>query len=347
MVSTRKKRQSNGSILSYLDDHDQDLIIGNAVNERPENNTVNSGTNDRNFIVGTSNKNSATIENALNVKTLERCFNQWIDREMNKIVDTVDDRIQNAIFTDIDNTVAPQIQLAIRSKNAYSGRDATSVAVNSECGKHAGLIASFGNASGNNGIQKVSNGNDETRDNILDEVSELSVPETLFDRQTHTHHIVTGKATQTNQISEFLTGRILTPHNPPSHQYQTHTRQRKNHKKIINQWLNKHQEIKAQTHTIPLIVQLMQLLELQPNNNPQAVTILRLVSKITIIFDGKHEKFELWRPIPHNAQNATRNDRSRENQPISCPFTKRSTPNIQKNKYIKQENYRWRANCTD
>ena len=34
--------------------------------------------------------------------------------------------------------------------------------------------------------------NDETRDNIPDEVSELSVPEKRFDRQSHTHHI-TGK----------------------------------------------------------------------------------------------------------------------------------------------------------
>ena len=34
----------------------------------------------------------------------------------------------------------------------------------------------------------VSNVNDENRNNIPDEVSELSVPEARFDRQTHTHH---------------------------------------------------------------------------------------------------------------------------------------------------------------
>ena len=31
------------------------------------------------------------------------------------------------------------------------------------------------------------NANDETRNNIPDEISELSVPGTIFDRQPHTH----------------------------------------------------------------------------------------------------------------------------------------------------------------
>ena len=124
----------------------------------------------------------------MNVKTLERCFNERIDREMNNIVDTVEDRIQNAILTAIDNIVAPKIELAIRSINASSGRDATSVAANSECREHVGINASFEKVSGNNNVQQVSNGNNKTRNNISDEVSELSVPETCFDRQTHTHH---------------------------------------------------------------------------------------------------------------------------------------------------------------
>ena len=55
---------------------------------------------------------------------------------------------------------------------------------------------------------------------------QTSVPETYFDRQPHTHHMVTGptgggdRTAQTNQFPELLTGRILTPLNPPSHQYQ-------------------------------------------------------------------------------------------------------------------------------
>ena len=188
MVSTRKKRQSNKKLLSQLDDFDQDMIIGNAASERQENVVVNGGTNDQNFTVGTSNVSSIVNENVLNIKTLERSFNERIDREMNNIVETVEDRIEKSILTAIDNIVAPKIELAIRSINASSGRDVTSVSANSERMEHAGINASFENASENNNKLNATNENDETRQNIHDKVSELSVSGTHFDRQPHTHH---------------------------------------------------------------------------------------------------------------------------------------------------------------
>ena len=188
MVSTRKKRQSNRRLLSQLDDFDQDMIIGNAVSERQENVVFNEGTNDRNFTVGTSRNDPIVNGNAMSVKILERCFNERMDREMSNIVDTVEDRIQNEILTAIENIVAPNIELAIRSINASSGWDATSVSANSERREHVGISTSFENASGNNDTLGVSNVNDETRQNIPDEVSELSDSETRFDRQPHTHH---------------------------------------------------------------------------------------------------------------------------------------------------------------
>ena len=81
---------------------------------------------------------------------------------MGNIVDTVKDGIRNAILTVIESNVAPKIELAIRSKNASSGRDATSVAANSECREHIGINASFENAHRNNNVQQVLNGSDET-----------------------------------------------------------------------------------------------------------------------------------------------------------------------------------------
>ena len=107
---------------------------------------------------------------------------------MNNIVDTVEDRIENATLTAIDSIVAPKIEIAIRSMNASSRRDATSVSANPERREHVGNNTFFENASGNNNTSGVSNVNHETRHNIPDEVSELSVPETHFDRQAHTHH---------------------------------------------------------------------------------------------------------------------------------------------------------------
>ena len=179
MVSTRNKRQSNKRLLRQLDDFDRDIIIGNADSERQENAVVNEGTNDRDFTVGTSNNSSVVNGNAMSVETLERCFNERSDREMSNIVDTVEDKIQNAILAAIDNIIAPKIELAIRSMNASSGRDVTSVSANSERREHVGINVFFENASGNNDTLGVSNVNDETRPNIPDEVSELSVPEIM------------------------------------------------------------------------------------------------------------------------------------------------------------------------
>ena len=94
MVSTRKKRQTNRRLLSQLDDPDQDMIFGNAASKTQENIVVNEGTNDRDFTVSTSGNNSVVNGNAMNVKTVERCFNERIDSEMSIIVDTVEDRIR-------------------------------------------------------------------------------------------------------------------------------------------------------------------------------------------------------------------------------------------------------------
>ena len=97
MVSTRKKKQSNRRLLSQLDDFDRDMIIRNAVSERQENAVVNQSTNDRDFTVGTSSKDSIVNGNVMSVKTLERCSKKRSDREMSNFVDTVEHRIQNAI----------------------------------------------------------------------------------------------------------------------------------------------------------------------------------------------------------------------------------------------------------
>ena len=50
---------------------------------------------------------------------------------------------------------------------------------------------SFENASENNNTIGVTSINDEARRNSQDGVSELSVPGTQFDRQSHIHHVMT------------------------------------------------------------------------------------------------------------------------------------------------------------
>ena len=332
MVSTRKKRQSNKSLLSQLDDFDQDVIIGNTASERQENVVVNEGINDQDFTVGTSNVSSIINENVLNVKTLERCFSERIDREMENIVETVEDRIQSAILTAIDNIVGPKIELAIRSKNASSGRDVASMSANSERREHTGINASFENASENNNTIGVTNINDEARSNSQDGVSELSVPGTQFDRQSHihhvvtgvkerhtmlaggsgqiynphhmmtepsneTHHMVTGQTAQTNQSPEFLIGRIQTPRNPSFHQYQNLSTQVSQDKNLpVVEQTPTNQNLEANNSINRLADAIAGITTQQ---RPQAATMLKPVSTNTLIFDGKNEKFELFEDLFH------------------------------------------------
>ena len=109
---------------------------------------------------------------------------------MSNIVDTVEDRIQNAVLTTIYSTVASVIELASRSLNESSGRDASSVTAISERGEHSGITVPFENESERNSTLHMLNTNDDTGNEIPDEVSEMSVPHTYIDRQPHTHHII-------------------------------------------------------------------------------------------------------------------------------------------------------------
>ena len=205
MVSTRKKKQSNKRLLSQLDDFDQDMIISNVAGERQESVMVNEGTDGQDLTVGTSSASPVVNRDVLNVKTLERCFNERIDREMNNIVDTVEDRIQNAILTAIDNIIVPKIELAIRSVNASSGRDATSASTHSERREHTGINASFENASENNDTSGVTNVNDETRCSFHDGVNGLSASGTQLDRWSPTRYMTLGGSIETHH-SKRTTG---------------------------------------------------------------------------------------------------------------------------------------------
>ena len=332
MVSTRKKRQSNKRLLILLDDFDHVVIIGNTASERQENVVVNEGINDQDFTVGTSNVSSIINENVLNVKALERCFNERIDREMENIVETVEDRIQNATLTAIGNILGPKIELAIRSMNVSYGRDAASMSANSERREHTGINVSFENASENHNTIGVTNINDEARRNSQDGVSELSVPGTQFDRQSdihhlvtgvkerhtmlaggseqiynprhmmtepsnETHHMVTGQTAKTNQFPEFLTGRIQTPRNPSFHQYQNlSTRVSQDNNLPVVEQTPTNQNLEANNSINRLADAIAGITTQQ---RPQAATMLKPVSTKTLIFDGKKEKFELFEDLFH------------------------------------------------
>ena len=116
------KKQSNRRILSHSNGFGRDVIFGKATSEKQENIKVNEGTTDRDFTVGTFSRDTVIKEIVVNVRTLERRFNERIDGEFSNIVDTVQDRIQNGILTCIENKFGPKIEIVIRSINKCSGQ---------------------------------------------------------------------------------------------------------------------------------------------------------------------------------------------------------------------------------
>ena len=100
--------------------------------------------------------------------------------------------------------------------------------------------------------------------------------------------MVTGQPAQTNQFPEFLTGRIQTPRNPSSHQYQNLSKQ------VI------------QDNNLPMVEQTPRNQNSDANNSinrladaiagiatqqrPQTARMLKPVSTNPLIFDGKKRK---------------------------------------------------------
>ena len=81
------------------------FILRNTASDRQENATVKEGTVNQELAADSHENSLAIIENAVNMKTRERCFSEMIDREVSNLVDTVEDRIQNAILTAFDSIV--------------------------------------------------------------------------------------------------------------------------------------------------------------------------------------------------------------------------------------------------
>ena len=110
--------------------------------------------------------------------------------------------------------------------NASSARDAASLMAIPDFGEHIGITARFENVSEGNNTLNVLNTNNETRNKIPDEMSELSIPDTHFVRQPHTHHCFSKRGFKlchfvTNTLSFFS----LTLHEVGIHQLKSTIKQ--------------------------------------------------------------------------------------------------------------------------
>ena len=105
-----KAAKSKVSFLGQLDDFDQDAISGHAMNSGQQNDIINDGTINREFALNNSGSFSTAFENTVNIQTLDRYFNEMIDREIGNNVDTVEVSTQNAILTAIYDNNIPRFE---------------------------------------------------------------------------------------------------------------------------------------------------------------------------------------------------------------------------------------------
>ena len=111
------------------------------MSNRQGNSTIIKGTDDQVFTVGTSDNYLMAKEITVKVETMEEFFNGKIDKKRTIRVDTVEDWIQNAILTAFDNNITCKIELTVRSNNASSAQNATSVTANSKRGEQSKITA--------------------------------------------------------------------------------------------------------------------------------------------------------------------------------------------------------------
>ena len=118
---------------------------------------------------------------------------------------------------------------------------------------------------------------------------------------------------QRKKIPEFFTARILTPRNTPSHQHQNLSTQVSQDNKLpMVEQTPGNQNLDANTSINRLADAFAGSATQQ---RPQAATMLKPIATNTF-FMAKTRNLNCLKPISHNAQNATENDGSHENQPF-------------------------------
>ena len=110
--------------------------------------------------------------------------------EVDNIVATIEDKVDNSILAAIANLVSPRVDLAIRLANALSGRDPGIVLYDPDQRVFSGNTEEIPHMTTADRLNSNTETNriDETRDNTRVEACDSPAFENNFDRRTHTHY---------------------------------------------------------------------------------------------------------------------------------------------------------------
>ena len=186
-VPTWKTRRQNQKIFSQFYESDTDFMIAQNNYDAPTENRTNTAEEN---ITSICTKNPTQVNDSqLYVHTLERSVVNKVRSEVENVITTIETKVRDAILTAIESLVVPGVELAIKSVNAFYGRDVSSVVPDPNQKEFPGNIEGL-QMTASSRINSITELNkiDETRGNITNESGDLSINGKDFDRQTRTHH---------------------------------------------------------------------------------------------------------------------------------------------------------------
>ena len=154
----------------------------------------------------------------VDVKTLEEKIVSKVESDEDNVMTTVETRMQNAVLTATEGLVIPTVQLTVKSAIASAGRSVDGNVMEFDqkdfSGNFQGLQLTISSRKNSyTGLNMI-----ETRSNITVEEGDLLVNDRKIDRQTHTHHMVTGENAP-QEFPEVLPGHIPTNREPSQTQH--------------------------------------------------------------------------------------------------------------------------------
>ena len=144
---------------------------------------------DRNPCLNNTKDPNQVNKSQVDMHTLEENIVSKVGSEMDRVMTTVETRVQDAVMTAIENLVIPRVELEIKSVNASSGHGLGSFVFDHGHRDSPGSIEGLRmTASSRINSHTDLNRIDETRGNITVEGGDLLVDERNIDQQPPTHH---------------------------------------------------------------------------------------------------------------------------------------------------------------
>ena len=199
------------------------------------------------------------------------------DDKFKKAIDdavmTVENCMHDAILTAMETVVIPWVEMTVRSITGSSEQRLSSVVQNTDRRDFTGNNENFPllSASSRLNLNVEQYWDFEIRNVGNYEDGDFSALRAMYDRQPHTHHMVTQRNAPRKTISKIITGQLRTQNNwLPQHFTQLQNkRTRIPPDNTLPKVEQKHPRHNTQTQSTPLSDLLRQFLELHPNNGPK------------------------------------------------------------------------------